>query len=46
MKKTGSFLTIFHRKGKEGSGPSQKKSLSEKTEVVKKGGGSPSQFFY
>ena len=37
-KKTGSFLTIFRRKGGGGLGQS-KKSLSEKTEVVKKDGG-------
>ena len=43
IRKTGIFLTIS---GKKGGGLGQsKKSLSEKTEVVKKGGGGGSQFF-
>ena len=37
-KKTGSFLTIFRRKG-GGSGLSQKNLYQKKTEVVKKRGG-------
>ena len=44
-KETRSFFYHFSPKRRRESGPSKKKSFSEKAEVVKKGRGGGSQFF-